>query len=296
MYFVGIDGGGTNTVGVIGDQSGIIAHKIAGPSNYHNIGIDLTKNTIAELLNQLLNEVNGNLHEIEGICFGGAGIDTAVDSSRISALFDEIGYNGKLSVINDALVAMAAENGSLTGGILISGTGSIAYGVDLQGNLQRVGGWGHIVDDIGSAYAIAVAGLKAVLESYDGRGKQTTLFNALKPIMQIEHEEEIIDYLYASKNGKDQVARLAKVISEEAASDEVASGIITNAASDLLTSIKALEKKCGVKPLNIVLSGSVLINNDQIFNFLNTHVPSQIKLKRLNALPVRGAYLLATQL
>ncbi|GAB6107052.1 N-acetylglucosamine kinase [Fusibacter bizertensis] len=296
MYYIGIDGGGTNTIGLIGDHTGVMAQKVVGPSNYHNIGISEMKATIEKLLMQLLDCVDIGIEAVEAICFGGAGIDTSIDVVRVSRIFNEIGYRGKLSVINDALVAMAAENGSLSGGILISGTGSVAYGFDAQHQLQRVGGWGHIVDDVGSAYAIAVAGLKAVLECYDGRGEATTLFNALKGTMQIEHEEEIIDYLYNRQNGKDQIAKLAKVISDEASKDAVAARIICNAAEELLLSIKALDEKCGCDSLDIVLSGSVLINNDQIYALLKRGVPNHIKLKRLKALPVQGAYVLATQL
>ncbi len=296
LYFIGIDGGGTNTVGVIGNKDGIIAQKIVGPSNYHNIGLEQTKATLDKLLNLLTEEVSCSLQEVEGICFGGAGVDTSNDAARIRDVFIEMGFTGKLSVINDALVAMAAENGSLSGGILISGTGSIAYGVDCQGELQRVGGWGHIVDDAGSAYDIAVNGLKAILAYYDGRGEYTALFEKLKPIMQIEKEEEIIDYLYNGENGKDQIAKLAKVISSEFDTDVVAAKIIINAANELLKSINALDKKCGAQPFDIVLSGSVLMNNDQIYALLKNKVPEHIRLKRLKSTPVKGAYILATQL
>ena len=61
--------------------------------------------------------------------------------------------------------------GSLAGedGInVISGTGSMTYG-ERHGTGHRVGGWGELFGDEGSAYWIAAQGLNAFSRMSDGR-------------------------------------------------------------------------------------------------------------------------------
>lgn len=55
----------------------------------------------------------------------------------------------------------------------------------------------------------------------------------------------------------------------------------------------ALQKKVKQSPLEIVLSGSVVMNNDAIVNKMNALLPSDIHIKRLSERPVVGAYKLA---
>ena len=58
---------------------------------------------------------------------------------------------------------------------VISGTGSIAYGVSHHGVAARAGGWGPTLGDEGSGYWIGRRALAAVMRDADGRGPQTDL-------------------------------------------------------------------------------------------------------------------------
>lgn len=293
MYYIGIDGGGSNTIGIIGNLDSILFEATAGPSNYHNIGKQGAQATIKDLLFLLLDHIDVSLNEVDTICFGGAGVDTPSDEAVVRSLFNELGFKGRLIVINDALVAMAAETGTLTGGILISGTGSIAVGVDAQGQEHRVGGWGHLADDYGSGYRIGIRAIEAMFRAYDGRGKSTVLFEALKNQMAVTSVPDIIDFLYNRDNGKHQIAALAKTVAKLAETDQVAKSIINQTALDLVEMCIALQKKVKQSPLEIVLSGSVVMNNDAIVNKMKALLPSDIHIKRLSERPVVGAYKLA---
>lgn len=293
MYYIGMDGGGSNTIGIIGNADQILFEATAGPSNYHNIGKQGAQATIKDLLFLLLDHEGISLSEVETICFGGAGVDTPSDEAVIRSLFSEVGYKGGLIVINDALVAMAAETGSLTGGILISGTGSIAVGVDAEGKAHRVGGWGHLADDYGSGYRIGIRAIEAMFRAYDGRGESTGLFEALKDQMAVTSVPDIIDFLYNRGNQKHQIAALAKTVATLAETDRVANAIIDQTALDLVEMCFALQKRVKQSPLEIVLSGSVVMNNDAIVNKMKALLPSDIHIKRLSERPVVGAYKLA---
>ena len=47
--------------------------------------------------------------------------------------------------------------------VVIAGTGSIVLARNRAGQLTRVGGWGHVLGDAGSAYWIAVESVKAAI-------------------------------------------------------------------------------------------------------------------------------------
>ena len=93
-----------------------------------------------------------------------------------------IGYKARVLVVNDALVALEAGAPGEPGVVIISGTGSIAYGRNAAGEAARSGGWGYVLGDEGSGYWIGRAALRAVLREADERGPKT----ALTPLL-LEH-------------------------------------------------------------------------------------------------------------
>ena len=55
---------------------------------------------------------------------------------------------------NDAFGALMSVRGKFSGNVLAAGTGTVALGVNPEGKVFRVGGWGHIIGDQGSGYDI----------------------------------------------------------------------------------------------------------------------------------------------
>ena len=59
-YLIGIDGGGTQTVGVIADITGKYLVKVVGKStNYHSVGLEQTQVTLESIVNQLFQSYLG---------------------------------------------------------------------------------------------------------------------------------------------------------------------------------------------------------------------------------------------
>ena len=86
-----------------------------------------------------------------------------------------IGYKARILVVNDALIALQAGVGDAPGIVIVSGTGSIAYGRNDRGEASRAGGWGYVLGDEGSGYWIGRLALRAVVRHADGRGRATSL-------------------------------------------------------------------------------------------------------------------------
>ena len=62
---------------------------------------------------------------------------------------------------------------------LVAGTGSICCGRNAEGDTLRAGGWGHLIGDEGSGYAIGRDVIKAVSHLWDGYGAPTCLAELL---------------------------------------------------------------------------------------------------------------------
>ena len=109
------------------------------------------------------------------ICLGIAGVDRASDEAVVRSIMRRIGYKARILVVNDALIALQAGVGDAAGIVIVSGTGSIAYGRNDRGEASRAGGWGYVLGDEGSGYWIGRLALRAVVRHADGRGRATSL-------------------------------------------------------------------------------------------------------------------------
>src|SRR5256885_8125091 len=92
--------------------------------------------------------------------------DRAKGRAILSAL---VGPDVRVEVTHDAKAALYGGNPAGCGVVLISGTGSIAYGRNDQGDEARCGGWGYLVGGEGSAGWIGEEGLPAAADDHDRR-------------------------------------------------------------------------------------------------------------------------------
>ena len=226
-----------------------------------------TKEKTRQTLRQLQEELHKRQlseEDCTGIAMGAAGISNPDTKKFLTVQMEKMGFSCPVLVYGDHETALAAELESCHGVILISGTGSICYGIDRQGNQVRTGGWGHLIDDRGSGYAIAVDILSSVVQAWDGRGEQTILTELVFEQLGIKELTELIRYIYAPERSKKEIASLAALIGKaEEQKDTVALRIQERAADALYEMVQAVHKKMPAER-ELVLAGSVLKNNQKI--------------------------------
>jgi N-acetylglucosamine kinase len=263
-YVLGIDGGGSKTVCVLMDDNRqVLGRGEAGPSNYQTLGIAATIKSIESAIKEAI-EVKNNV-KVSAICLGLAGAGRAADIEIIKNLIQELPITRELQpaniiICNDALIALVGGIGHDVGIVVAAGTGSIVFGQNHQGKTKRVGGWGYILGDEGSAYKIAVAGMQAALKAYDGREISTSLVEDFKQHLSLANIEDLIELIYRRGWGVKEIAALAPIVDFAAASgDEIANQIIDDAVNELVkatsTVIKAIFNSDSV--LEVVTTGSV---------------------------------------
>jgi N-acetylglucosamine kinase-like BadF-type ATPase len=176
-------------------------------------------------------------------------------------------------VVHDALIALDAAYDADSGLIVIAGTGSVALARTVDGALLRVGGWGHLLGDPGSGYAIGQAGLRAVAAAFDG-GEDTTVRGRLGEQFGVADRHQLIHAVYQDGLSMQDVAPL--VVEAAAEGDDVADRILGDAADGLTEQVSWLVQRSETIAPRITLLGGMVQNEhyDQVLRRrLHDHFP-----------------------
>lgn len=258
---LGVDGGGTKTTCVVLDEAGHeLGRGTGGPANHHNVGLERTTLSVKEAIEGALAAAKLSLDAVGAICLGMAGADLPEDIALLEAIARRIAGVPHIRVCNDAVAALVGGIGQPLGVVVIAGTGSIAYGINARGEERRAGGWGYLLGDEGSAYHIGLSALRAVVRAYDGRTQATSLGEALCARLELERLEKLIELLYRTNYGVEEIAALAPVVTEAAhTGDQVARDILAQAGRELGLAATAVIHALGMEKdeFDVVLVGGV---------------------------------------
>lgn len=240
---LGIDGGGTKILLALADRDGRIIRTARGG------GVNPMDNSgwTKELQSQL-----AGFADEAGLAAIGAALPAYGEVAATSALqrqaVAEVFGSLPQTVLNDV---DAAHIGAFAGGagvLLLSGTGSMAWARDAEGRSHRVGGWGEVVGDEGSSYWIGRLALNAISQSLDGRGPETSLFEAVFSSLELDPSEPMnalenwASHLGLHRAG---IAKLAVIVDQEAdRGDRVAMSLIERTAEELAKHFTAIVPRC----------------------------------------------------
>ena len=296
-YIIGIDGGGTKTVGILATETGECITKVeAGPSNYHVVGIEKTHTLLQEVISELSSHAVDIPLQSFQVCIGMAGLGREDDRIVMGKICDEIGINKNRILTHDAHIALVGGTGKQSGVVVISGTGSIVYGINESGKEYRTGGWGYLLGDEGSGYDIALKGLQAIARAADRRGMQTLLTDMILQRIMLKSPNELIRWTHAAS--RDEIAQLAGLVFEAARMEDArAIQIIDNAFSELAWAVETVTVQLDFsKQFDIVFSGGILLNQPMLADKLQRWIEEIIidcTVIRPKHEPVYGAALLA---
>lgn len=268
----GIDGGGTTTKVVVCNREGEIVYSfLRGTINHYGAGIEVVRENFQEIASGL-KAYSGWL---PGTIFtGNSALSHKVSQEIIKEL--TAGAFGASSVHfhSDVYIALLGHTLGKPGAMLIAGTGSMACGIDSNGTYHTVGGWGQVLGDEGSAYHLAMEGMKSTLRAYDGMSKPTQLTNRLLKFFDLKEISGIIDKIYYPPIEKSVIAAFATEVEQAArAGDEVAIDILEQEAAWLFKLGRTIADRCATK--NLGYFGSVLNRNETILMQLKTHLKAE---------------------
>src|SRR5207244_3703467 len=171
-------------------------------------------------------EVAGS-RPVEAIALGVAGAGRPADRARLEALLRaRPGFPERVVVVQDVAILLPAA-GLASGIAIVAGTGSSTFGVAPDGRTGTAGGWGYLLGDEGSAYAVGREALRAVGHAADGHGRPTALTATVSAHLRLAQPRDLITAIYQSASPRTTIADLAPLVAEAArAGDAVATEIL----------------------------------------------------------------------
>jgi N-acetylglucosamine kinase-like BadF-type ATPase len=235
-YFLGIDGGGSKTTCVVGDEVAELARVTTGPSNINRFGETRARESLHEAIRQACDAAGIDPRQVQRACLGVAGVGNEEIANAVRKLAAEI-MPAEIEVVGDMQIALEAAFGGGPGVIVIAGTGSIAYGRDAQGRIARAGGWGFAVSDEGSAHWIGRSAVAAMLRAIDrsaelgGSLETSPLWRELKASWNIPSLEALVR---DANSNRDFAVLFPAVMAAAEADDTLAKSILVQAAVELV--------------------------------------------------------------
>lgn len=260
MFFAGIDGGGTHTRLELRDERNrVLVRKTFGPFNINSIGPDAFRSLLEQVFRYCT-----DMSRCVGLCVGGAGVSNPMTGKILEECLKNSGFSGKWKLCGDQEIALRGAMDT-PGIILIAGTGSICFGRNAEGKTARSGGYGHILDDGGSGYALGRAALKAAVRYLDGRGPGKELCQEIFSLLEVDSLEGLISFVYGTQGNKAQIARCSEVVLKLAQTgEELSLQILRTGAEDLAELVRATQDKLGLKNCPVALLGG-LLEEDNVY-------------------------------
>ena len=250
--YVGIDGGGTKTEFILFDGNGhIVARHVESGSNPNDIGVDGCLQVLFRGLDQLL--CGRSCRAIFG-GIGGAGVG---NHRQVLTQRMEERYHTRIAIDTDAANLLSCAADPEHSIAVICGTGSSVH--IRKGSLRkRIGGWGYLFDQAGSAYDVGRDALRHAMAVEDGLDTEDTLYRSIRETVGAAMQAAI-PTMY--ERGRAYIASFARhVTAAHAAGDATAGTILRRNAAYLATLIRTAILQCGMPP-EITAAGGFIHEN-----------------------------------
>lgn len=292
---VGVDGGGSKTHAIVADEGGSHLGEVVGPGSAVRPGeVERSADAIAHTVKDALASCEMTHVMPKVLCVGVAGAGREPERQGLWQALASRELAEEVVIHADFSIALDDAFGEGPGVLLVSGTGSVAFGRGPSGQSARCGGWGPVCGDEGSGQWIGRRALSVVTASADGREPETALVGAILTAAQVNEPQELI--AWAAQASPAQLASLAPVVSSVAeAGDLRANSIISLAVEELVLHVRTLARQLfgderAATP--IALTGGMLTKGTTLRKRLEHRLKSAVpgaQLRVGEVSPARGA-------
>ncbi len=248
---VGIDAGGSKTRALaVGRDGAVVGRGAGGGANL--LSSPDPAGSIAAALSESLGSAKP-----EAVVLSCSGGDRPADREKGRAILTQlVGPTVRIDVTHDAIAALYAGNPAGCGVVLISGTGSIAFGRNDAGEERRAGGWGYLIGDEGSAVWLGLEGLRAAAHHADGRGAGTAVTGHIVRELGVQSFMEVIPQLYGRPHPAPAVLAAVRAVGRAAAeADAIAVSIVQRGAHALARAASVVAAELRLEDGPVYLAG-----------------------------------------
>jgi N-acetylglucosamine kinase-like BadF-type ATPase len=187
--------------------------------------------------------------------------DYFIQSLRGTGLADQV------AIVSDVLPVLAAGTPACQGVALIAGTGSVAFARAADGRSTLCGGWGYLLGDEGSGFAIGRAALQFALRELEAGGTIQPLTTAVLASLGATSILDVTKTIYRRADPRAAIASLAPaVIAAADGNDPSAQKIIDSAAADLAQLVARASQTIRFvdAPFPLAAAGGVLVSSKRL--------------------------------
>ena len=266
---VGVDAGGTSTRAVVSANGERCGAATGDGANVTTLGVDDAADVMLGVIRTALDH-----RKPAAIVVGAAGAGRAAVADELTSLLGAAFPDARVSVGDDAAIALRAAVPEGPGVVLIAGTGSIAYAVN-GAETARAGGLGYLAGDEGSAFSIGMAAVRLYGRVLDGRQRADETTDLVARALDAPDRDAYITALYDKPLVPAAIAGLAPaIIAFAGKGNRTATKIVQTAGSDLGDLLKSVAKAVGLLEAspNVVLAGGLFAENSLLSFLLETRI------------------------
>ena len=251
MNFLGIDAGASATKWVLINDSGTIASGRCDAMDGH-----LYRQASQERMRRVLGEISEEIidYKVSAVYMGITGVTQ--DGSIEREI--ETSFKCASKVVSDIELAYRANFQNGEGILLYAGTGSVAYAINENSEVHKIGGWGYLLGDEGAGYWIGKEAIRHSLFELESINKidQGSLSDRILKEIHADDWSGIKAFVYSKDRA--EIAALSKIVDQAAeVGDPQAISILEKAAGHLADLVNRTDDVLLRKALPVKFTGGI---------------------------------------
>ncbi|MBP5269841.1 MAG: hypothetical protein ILO42_02655 [Clostridia bacterium] len=282
--FLALDSGGTKTIALIHDEQGNIqASDVTPGCNAMDVGAKEASERLVRALERIAAKIPGCVPE-RGFC-GVASKNYYGEALYGKAQRRFAGWNIRWE--DDGRGMISSVMGNRDGGCIVCGTGSSMF-CRRGSEMMHTGGWGYLMDTVGSGFMLGRDALRASLRMFDGRGEKTLLYELTSEKLGAKPEDSI-PAIYSG--GRPFIASFASTVFAAVKEGDSVAREIFALNAQALADMTFVGERFYRAPFDLVLSGGILLNYPEYAEEVRRRGSRMANMIRAEIPPVFGCAL-----
>jgi N-acetylglucosamine kinase-like BadF-type ATPase len=299
-FVLAVDGGNSKTDLALVRADGELLSLVRGPlSSPHHLGLEGALDVLERLRDEAVAEAGlrrDGRAELAQLLL--AGVDFPSEEDELRRAAEARAWAARTLVGNDTFAVLRAGTERGWGVGVVCGAGINCVGVGPDGRHARFPALGAITGDWGGGYDVGIEAVSAAARSEDGRGRRTTLEQAVPAHFGFETPQQLAEAIHRGTIAMRRIAELPPVVFAEAARDDVAAEIVDRLAGEVVVLARVALERLGLlgQPVEVLLGGGLLQASDgRLLGAIEAglhEVEPRIVVRQAGSAPIVGAALL----
>jgi glucosamine kinase len=277
---IAVDTGGTKTAAWLVDSKGHDGHRVLGESrtsagNPLSVGFEKATQSIYGAIDRARQAAGFHEQRVPRAVLSIAGAANRDMAGRFIEWCRTVHIADEIAIVSDVLPILAGGTPDCCGVALISGTGSSAFGRASDGRNKRCGGWGYLLGDEGSGYAIGRRALQHALRSLEAGDTGHGLAAKVIATLGVKTVTQLTRSIYGNSDPRHAIAAIAPLVCHAAEQeDATANALLDVAATELADLAARTAEAVGVAESGfpLAISGGLLMNSHRLQERLRTEL------------------------